>query len=166
MKSKFESEKSQHKIDLKERAIDVVNQENSLKQKLDKFKEREDKLKERKGEIEHQVSENKAIRENLEKQLKIVAKKKDELNAANEERIRALENIAKLTEAEAREQMLEAVKAKSENEAMALKKEVLQQAALTANKEAKKIVIQSIQRCVRSLRLKIRFLFSTWNLMI
>jgi len=146
LKSKFEGEKAEHKLQLKERALDVVNQENAIKQKEAKIKEKEGKFKEKQAEIEHQVADNKAIRENLEKQLKVVAKKKEELNAANEERIHALENIAKLTEAEAREQMLEAVKAKSENEAMALKKEVLQQASMTANKEAKKIVIQSIQR--------------------
>ena len=146
LKSKFEGEKAEHKLQLKERALDIVNKENSIKQKEGTLKEKENKLKEKQGEIEHQVADNKAIRENLEKQLKVVAKKKEELNAANEERIHALENIAKLTEAEAREQMLEAVKAKSENEAMALKKNVLQQASLTANKEAKKIVIQSIQR--------------------
>ena len=54
--------------------------------------------------------------------------------------------MARLSEAEAKEQILEAVKAKSENEAMALIKTSISEAKVTANKEAKKIVIQSIQR--------------------
>ncbi|MEL7022088.1 MAG: ribonuclease Y, partial [Bacteroidota bacterium] len=74
------------------------------------------------------------------------AKKKEELDAANEIRIKKLEDIAKLSETEAREQLLQAVRDKTENEAMSLKKDIITQANLTANKEAKKIIIQSIQR--------------------
>jgi len=146
LKSKFESEKAEHKVELKERAFDVVNQENALKQKQSNLQSKLDKIKHQKADIEQQEADVKIIRENLEKQMKIVAKKKEELDIANEERIRVLENVAKLSEAEAKEQILEAVKAKAETEAMALKKDVLSQAKLTANKEAKKIVIQSIQR--------------------
>ena len=146
LRGQFESEKAQHKIELKERSVDVVNQENELRQKQEKFKEKQKALQEQKADIEQHDAENKAIRENLDKQLKIVAKKKDELDAANEERIKALENIAKLSEQEAKEQLLEAVKAKAETDAMALIKDTLEQAKVTANKDAKKIVIQSIQR--------------------
>jgi len=96
--------------------------------------------------LEQVASENKAIRDNLDKQVKIVAKKKEELDLANEERIRLLENIAKLTESEAKEQILEAVRAKAETDAMSIRKEVVQAAQITANKDAKKVVIQSIQR--------------------
>lgn len=88
----------------------------------------------------------KTIRENLDTQLKIVAKKKEELSAANELHIKALEQVAKLSEQEAKEQLLDAVKAKAENDSLALRKETIQQAKTTANKEAKKIVIQTIQR--------------------
>ncbi|MEM9823836.1 MAG: ribonuclease Y [Bacteroidota bacterium] len=146
LKSKFEGEKAEHKVELKERALEVVNQENALKQKQGSFQSKVDKFKKQKADLEQQEADINSIRENLEKQLKIVAKKKEELDIANEERIRVLENVAKLSEAEAKEQILDAVRAKSETDAMALKKDVLAQAKLTANKEAKKIVIQSIQR--------------------
>ena len=73
------------------------------------------------------------IRENLDKQMKIVAKKKEELDAANEQRIKALEKIANLTEGEAKEQLLEAVKAKAETDAMSIKKEILMQAKINGN---------------------------------
>ncbi|MEO7175769.1 MAG: ribonuclease Y, partial [Saprospiraceae bacterium] len=77
---------------------------------------------------------------------KIVSKKKEELDSANELRIKELEQVARLTEAEAKEQLLLAVKGKAENDAMVLTRETLEYARLNANKEAKKIVIQTIQR--------------------
>ena len=139
MRSEFDKEKAQHKLDLKDREVDVVKKEESLKQKSNKFKKIEADLEQREAEI-------KSIRGNLETQLKVVAKKKDELEKASEEHIRALESVARLSEQEAKEQILEAVKGKAENDAMALIKDTIQDAKVTANKEAKKIVIQTIQR--------------------
>ncbi len=146
LKNDFEKDKSQHKISIKEMEMesktlkkDIAAQESKLKEKLDAFAQR-------KQEIEHQESEVKTVRTNLDKQIKIVAKKKEELDAANEERIKALENIAKLSQAEAKDQLLEAVKAKAETDAMALVKDTVMLAKANANKEAKKIVIQTIQR--------------------
>jgi len=146
LKAEFQNEKAQHKIELKERAVDVVNQESQLKQKMDKFQEKERSLKSKLDELEQQDIDNKAIRENLEKQLKIVSKKKEDLEIATEKQIKVLENVAKLTEQEAKDQLLEAVKAKAETDAMVLIKDTLEQAKVTANKDAKKIVIQTIQR--------------------
>jgi len=146
LKSNFESEKIEHKKELKERAQSVVDKEAALKEKEIEIRTKQKEFKNRETELEQTASENKAIRDNLDKQVKIVAKKKEELDLANEERIRLLENIAKLTEAEAKEQILEAVRAKAETDAMSIRKEVVQAAQSTANKEAKKVVIQSIQR--------------------
>nr|MBS0036611.1 ribonuclease Y [Saprospiraceae bacterium] len=64
----------------------------------------------------------------------------------NEERIKKLELIAKMSEQEAKEELLDAVKAKAENDAMSLIKDTIEEAKVNAGKEAKKIVIQSIQR--------------------
>ena len=146
LKAEFENEKAQHKVELKDREVGVVNMENELKQKQDKFQSKVDELENKRSEVENLEIENKAIRENLDKQLRIVAKKKEELDAANEKHIKALETVAKLSEAEAKEQLLEAVKGKAENDAMALIKNTIEQAKVTANKDAKKIVIQTIQR--------------------
>ncbi len=146
MRSEFDREKANHKVELKEREVEVKTQEAELKNKLDKFQEKIKWLDDQKSELEQRDAENRAIRENLDKQLRIVAKKKEDLDAANEERIKELENLAKMTEAEAREHLLEAVKAKAETDAMSIVKESVQQAKATANKEAKKIVIQTIQR--------------------
>jgi ribonuclease Y len=139
LRSQFDREKSQHKVDLKEREIGVVNQENKLKQ-------RQDSLNQRIETFESQEAEVHAIRENLDKQLKILAKKKEELDQANEKFIKELETISKLSEAEAKEQLLEAVKAKAQNDAMAIEKETITQARANSGREAKKIVIQTLQR--------------------
>lgn len=139
MRSEFDKEKAQHKLDLKDREVDVVKKEESLKQKTAKYKNIE-------ADFEQRESELTALRSNLETQLKVVTKKKEELEKSSEEHIRALESVARLSEQEAKEQILEAVKGKAENDAMALIKDTIQDAKVTANKEAKKIVIQTIQR--------------------
>jgi ribonucrease Y len=146
LRSEFESSKTEHLVEMKEREMEVKTQENELKQKVEKFQERINWLDSQKAELEAKEAEITTIRENLEKQLKVVAKKKEELDSANELRIKELEKIAILSEAEAKEQLLEAVKAKAENDSMALVKKSVEEAKVTANKEAKKIVIQSIQR--------------------
>lgn len=150
MRSQFDSEKAEHQLKMKEREMVVVAKENEVKAAIAlREKEVQTKLDEvvaRKNELENKELELETLRENLDKQLKIVAKKKEELDAANEERIKMLEKIAALNQQEAKDQLLEAVRAKSESEAMVIVKEAISNAKLTANKEAKKIVIQTIQR--------------------
>ncbi|MBX2816228.1 MAG: ribonuclease Y [Saprospiraceae bacterium] len=135
LKANYEEIKAQHKVELKEREMDVRVKEKELAAQLEDL--------ESKMEI---VTENQGIRENLDKQLKIVARKKEELAAANEKHIQALEQVARLSEGEAKEQLLEAVRAKAENEALSIEKETLNQARVNATRDAKKIVIQTIQR--------------------
>lgn len=139
MKSEFESEKADNKVQLKEREIEVKSLEKELQSKRDKLRNEQENFESEQAEV-------KSIKINLDKQLKIVAKKKEELDAANEERIKALESISKLTQNEAKEQLLEAVKAKAQNAALAIEKEAVTRAQANASKQAKKIVIQSIQR--------------------
>ncbi|MCB0685335.1 MAG: ribonuclease Y [Saprospiraceae bacterium] len=139
LKSDYEERKAQHRIEMKEREMEVVNKEKDLNSKVKSFDQRVE-------QFEQFEVESKTIRENLEKQLRIVAKKKEELSEANEQHIKELENIAKMSEAEAKDRLLDAVKAKAETDAMSIVKKTVEQAKLDANKEAKKIVIQSIQR--------------------
>ncbi len=146
MRSQFDSEKAQHQLSLKEMEVDIVAREKDLQIKQDAFQSKVNEIDTRKTEIENRELELDAQRENLDKQVKIVQKKKEELDAANEERIKALEKISQLTQQDAKDQLLEAVRAKSESEAMVIVKEAISQAKLNANKEAKKIVIQTIQR--------------------
>jgi ribonuclease Y len=146
MKADFESEKTAHLVEMKDREVEIISLESELKQKQDKFSEQVKKLENQRQDLEQKENELAVIRENLEKQLKIVAKRKEELDAAAERHIKELESVAKLSEQQAKEQLLELVKAKAETDAMSLVKKSVEEAKVTANKEAKKIVIQTIQR--------------------
>jgi ribonuclease Y len=132
LKAEFESFKTTQSVELKERELKALAIEKEIQTKT--------------TDLESREAEVKMLRENLDLQLKIVTKKKEELETANEVRIKELQNIAKMNEAEAREHLLQAVKAKASNDAMAIEKEVIENAKSNANKEAKKIVIQTIQR--------------------
>ncbi len=145
-RSDFEKFKGDQKVEMKEREMEVKALELELKQSEEKLEQKKKAFEDVKQEVEANGAEIKSIRENLDTQLKIVAKKKEELSVANERHIKALEQVAKLSEQEAKEQLLDAVKAKAETDSLALRKETIQQAKTTANKEAKKIVIQTIQR--------------------
>lgn len=146
MRQEVEAEKLQRQLELKDIEIDIAAKKKDLQVETDAINTRFTELESRKGDLDNRESEVTAVRESLEKQVKIVQKKKEELDAANEERIKALESIAKLSQQDAKDQLLEQVRAKSETEAQAIIRDVVTQAKTTAGKEAKKIVIQTIQR--------------------
>ncbi|HND89949.1 MAG TPA: Rnase Y domain-containing protein, partial [Saprospiraceae bacterium] len=146
MKQEVENEKQKRQLEIKELEITIAAQQKDLKVESDALDARFKELDTKRGELDNRDLELQAIRENLDKQLQIVQKKKEDLDKANEERIKALEKIAALTQQEARDQLLEQVRAKSETEAQAIVRDAVNQAKLNANKEAKKIVIQTIQR--------------------
>lgn len=139
MKQQFDESTSQQKIELKELELQVKAVDNEIKQKQDEIKRQKEELEAKETEVE-------IIRENLDRQLAIVQRKKEDLDKANETHIKALEQVARLSESEAKEQLLTAVKAKTENDALVIVREGIEQARLNASKEAKKIVIQTIQR--------------------
>ena len=146
LKSQFESHKASQMIELKEREIEIKALEGNFKQVEERLDTKAKNIESLRTEIEQKDLDLTIIRENLEKQLKIISKKKEELDAANEIRIKELEKISLMTEQEAKDMLLEAVKAKVENESMVIIKDSIERAKLNAGKEAKKIVVQTIQR--------------------
>jgi ribonucrease Y len=150
LRSEFDSQKSKEMMEMKEREMQVLTKENDFKngmqQQKQELQKELDTFKTQKADIESREAEVESIRENLSKQLTIVNKRREDLEAANELRIKELERVALLSEAEAKEQLLVAVKGKAENDAMILTRDIIAHATANANKEAKKIVIQSIQR--------------------
>jgi ribonucrease Y len=138
-KSEFETYKAEQKVAMKEREIQVVSQEKDLQTKLTEIQTKQDSIEQKETEV-------KAIRENLEVQLKVIAKKKEELDQSLEIKIKELEKVSGLSQPEAKEQLLESIRAKSASEALAIEKDAINTAKQNASKEAKKIVIQSIQR--------------------
>ena len=131
-KSKFESEASQ-----KQRKIDEGN--NKLRQK-------ETNLQKQIQEFKNQEKQNEQIKENLNRQLELVSIKKTELERQHEEHISKLEKVAMLSASEAKTELMESLTEEAKVGAMALIREIVDEAKLKANKEAKKIIIQSIQR--------------------
>ncbi|MCD7971340.1 MAG: ribonuclease Y [Candidatus Azobacteroides sp.] len=111
-----------------------------------KMKQRELMLNQKQEEVQRKKSEFDAIKENLENQLDIVDKKKQELEKLHKEEIEKLEIISNLSAEEAKERLVELLKDEAKTQAASYINEIMDEAKMTANKEAKKIVVQTIQR--------------------
>jgi len=111
-----------------------------------RIRSREQSLNQKTEAVRRKEQELETIKQNLNRQLELVSGKKLELEKQQEEHIQRLENIAKLTEGEAKAQLIESLKEQARSDAMGYIKEIMDEAKLKANKEAKKIVIQTIQR--------------------
>ncbi|MEP7263711.1 MAG: ribonuclease Y [Bacteroidota bacterium] len=138
-KDRFYQMKTEHEKHIAEKDKNIVAAENRIKQKETSLNQNIEQNKRKQTEVE-------AIQTNLNQQLELVAKRKEELDKAHQKQVQALEKIAGLSADDAKSQLVEALKAESKTEAMQFIKETMDEAKLTANKEAKKIVIQTIQR--------------------
>ena len=131
------------KADL-EKEVSLRNQK--IQQAENKLKQREQVLNQRQEEIQRKKVEAEAVKENLEAQLVIVDKKKEELEHMQRQEIEKLEAISGLSAEEAKERMVESLKEEAKTQAQSYINDIMDDAKLTASKEAKRIVIQSIQR--------------------
>jgi ribonucrease Y len=145
-KEKFVTLKADFEKESIERNRKIAEAENKNKQKESTLGQREATLNQKDATLDKQVKENEAIKENLNKQLDVVAQKRTELEKHQEEHIKRLEKVANLTADEARNQLIESLKAEAQTRALALQQEIIETAKEKANKEARKIIIQSIQR--------------------
>ena len=131
------------KADL-EKEVALRNQK--IQQAENKLKQREMVLSQRQEEIQRKKLEAEAVKENLEAQLVIVDKKKEELDKLQHQEIEKLETISGLSADEAKERLVESLKEEAKTQAQSFINDIMDDAKLTASKEAKRIVIQSIQR--------------------
>jgi ribonuclease Y len=138
-KEKFLQLKSEHDKEVLERNKKINEAENRAKQK-------EVSINQKETAIDKQIKENEVIKENLNRQIEVVNQKRTELEKHQEEHIRRLEKIAGLSAEEAKNQLIESLKNEAHTQALALQQEIIEDAKQKANKEARKIVIQSIQR--------------------
>ena len=138
-KEKFVQLKAENDKELLEKNKKINEAENRIKQK-------EVSINQKDTALEKQVKENEAIKENLNRQIEVVNQKRTELEKHQEEHIRRLEKIAGLSADEAKNQLIESLKNEAHTQALALQQEIIEDAKQKANKEARKIVIQSIQR--------------------
>ena len=124
-----------------------VSARNSKIQSVEaKLKQRELNLNQRQEDLQRKNSEVDAVKENLAAQLELVDKKKQDLEKLHQREIEHLETLSGLSAEEAKERLIESLKDEAKSEATSYINEIMEEAKMTANKEAKKIVIQSIQR--------------------
>jgi ribonuclease Y len=138
-KEKFVQLKAEHDKDVLEKNRRVNDAESRIKQK-------EQSINQKLENLDKQAKDNDTIKENLTRQIEVVNLKRTELEKHQEEHIRRLEKIAALTADEARSQLIESLRQETQTRALALQQEIIDDAKQKANKEARKIIIQSIQR--------------------
>ena len=138
-KEKFVQLKSDHDKDVLQRSQKLIESENRVKQK-------EQAVNQKETNLEKQLKDNDVIKENLNRQIEVVNIKRTELEKHQEEHIRRLEKVAGLSAEEAKSQLIESLKQEAHSKALLIQQEIIEDAKLKANKEARKIVIQTIQR--------------------
>jgi len=139
VKEKFVQLKSEHDKEVLQRNQKLIDAESRTKQK-------EQSINQKVEQLEKQNKENNNIKENLNRQVEIVTQKRTELEKHQEEHIRRLEKIANLSAEEAKQQLVESLKKDAQAQALGLQQEIIDEAKQKAGKEARKIIIQTIQR--------------------
>jgi ribonuclease Y len=138
-KEKFVQMKSEHDKEVFDRNRKMSEGENRVRQK-------EQSINQKENNLDKQIKENEAIKDNLNRQIELVNIKRTELEKHQEEHIRRLEKIAGLTAEEAKTQLVESLKQEAQTQALGLQQDIIDDAKQKANKEARKIIIQTIQR--------------------
>lgn len=131
--------KAEHDKEILEKNRKIGDAENRIRQK-------EQSLNQKTDNLDKQIKENETIKENLNRQIEVINQKRNELEKHQEEHIRRLEKIAGLSAEEAKAQLVESLKQEAHTQALSLQQEIIEDARLKANKDARKIIIQTIQR--------------------
>ncbi len=138
-KEKFLQLKEEHEKVIQEKNRKISETENRARQK-------ENTLNQRLSDARKKEQKLDSIRENLERQLEVVEKKQQDLNSLHANQVKQLESLSGLSADEAKEQLKEVLISEAKTEAMGLMKEIVDEAKINANKDAKKIVVETIQR--------------------
>ena len=139
VKEKFLNKKAELEKEVQIRDQKLQQNENRLHQK-------EMQLNQRQGDLQRKHQEADAVRENLEAQMSVIEDKKEELERLQMQEREKLEVISGLSAEEAKNRLVESLKEAAKTEAASYINELMDDAKMTASKEAKKIVIQTIQR--------------------
>ncbi len=141
-------------IEAKENLLNIKTEfEEEVSRKKNQIITNENRLKQKEQHISRQIEQNKrkeaeldSSKENLTAQLEILNKRKSDLDKIKQEQVNALEKIANLSADEAENQLVEALKDEAQTKASSYIKDIMEEAKMTATKQAKKIVIETIQR--------------------
>ena len=138
-KEKFLQLKSEHEQYINEKNAQIQQQENKLKQ-------REIQINQQASDVQRKNKEAESIKENLKNQLDLVNRKSEEYEKLKKQALDQIESIAGMTAAEAKNQLIESMREEAKSQAMSYINDVMDEARMTASKEAKRIVINTIQR--------------------
>jgi ribonuclease Y len=138
-KEKFLQLKADHEKVIQKRNNEIQRTESRVKQKEQQLNQKTNELKSKQQEVDR-------LKDNLSKQLEIVEQKQQELEKAGSEQVKQLEAIAHLSAEEAKAQLIETLTAEARTEASSQINDILEEAKINANREAKKVVIETIQR--------------------
>ena len=138
-KEKFFQLKTEHERMINERNSRLMQAENKLKQ-------REQALSSRIEESQRAKKELEILKENLSIQVEVIEKKKEELERLHKQQVEKLETISGMSAGEAKSQLVDSLKEEAKTEAMSYINEIMDEAKMTASKEAKRYIINTIQR--------------------
>ncbi len=138
----------------REEALKITSDaEKQAQQKMSKLQSTEAKMKQRELQLNAQQSENQRtrneldeLRQNIDAQQVVVKNKQNELDELHHKAQLLLEQISGLSSAEAKDKLIESLKEEAKTAAASYINDIMDDAKLTANKEARRIVVQSIQR--------------------
>ena len=138
-KEKFLHLKEEH-----EKAIN--NRDRKLNERENSFRQKEKSLNHKLEDANRKDKQLNQTKDTLERQLEIVNKKQDDLSKSHEQVVSELEKLSGYSKEDAKTQLVESLKDEARTNAMASINEIQEEAKLNASREAKKIVIQTIQR--------------------
>ena len=145
-KEKFINLKAEYEKEVAEREQKLRQIENQHNQKEQTIKQKYQELNHKNQELQNENKKLDAVRENLNNQIVLVDNKRKELDKLKAQEIEKLSHISGLSAEQAKAQLVESIRDEAKTEAMAYVSEMMEEAKMTANKEAKRIVIQTIQR--------------------
>ena len=138
-KERFLQLKTEH-----EKEINARN--NKLNQREQSLKDRQTQVNQKAEEANRNRKEANALKKKIEGQQEILQKKQEELDKMTARQIQQLESISGLSAEEAKKQLVDSLLDKAKTEAMSLTNDIVEEAQLNANKEAKKVIVKTIQR--------------------
>lgn len=138
-KEKYLRLKSEFEEEVNKKKNLIISNENKLKQREQNLSKQLEQVKRKEAELD-------SAKEVVAAQLEILNKRKDELDKIKIQQVSVLEKAANLTADEARDQLVQALKDEAQSKASSHIKEILEEAKLSATKEAKKVVLETIQR--------------------
>ncbi|MEO5908093.1 MAG: ribonuclease Y [Ginsengibacter sp.] len=147
LKKEKQLEAKEHFVQLKSEHEKTVLQRNQkLNDSENRVKQKEQAINQKDQNVERIIKENEVIKQTLNRQIEVVNIKRTELEKHQEEHIKRLEKVSGLSVEEAKAQLIETLKNEANSQALSIQQEIVDDAKLRANKEARKIIIQTIQR--------------------